>query len=55
MWGEPIEVPGDADAAQLDALRGDLEERMNSLAGEADRYCGHEAIDPAPSDMEPGR
>jgi hypothetical protein len=50
MWGEPIEVPGDADAAGLDALRGDLEERMNSLTGEADRHCGHQPIDPAPSD-----
>ncbi len=54
MWGEPIEVPGDADAALLDALRGKLEERMNSLTGEADRHCGHEPIDPGPLEMEPG-
>lgn len=54
MWGEPIEVPGDADAAALEALRGSLEERMNNLTGEADRHCGHEPIEPAPSDLEPG-
>jgi lysophospholipid acyltransferase (LPLAT)-like uncharacterized protein len=54
MWGEPIEVPGDADAAMLDALQSNLEERMNSLTVEADRHCGHEPIDPAPSKLEPG-
>jgi lysophospholipid acyltransferase (LPLAT)-like uncharacterized protein len=48
MWGDPMDVPGDADSAALDVLRLELEERMNSLTAEADRLCGHDPIQPAP-------
>ena len=52
MWGDPLEVPGDADSAALETLRLELEERMNILTAEADRLCGHGPIDPAPKGAE---
>jgi lysophospholipid acyltransferase (LPLAT)-like uncharacterized protein len=39
MWGDPMDVPGDADSAALDVLRLELEERMNSLTAEATGFA----------------
>ena len=47
LWGEPLFVPKDADAGQVEALRLVLETRMNELTAEADRRCGHVPVEPA--------
>lgn len=44
LWGEPIEVPRDAD---VDSLRVLLEERMNAQLAEADRLTGQPSPEPA--------
>ncbi len=46
-YGEPLTVPRDADEAQLEALRAELEARMIALTQEADALCGRPATDPA--------
>jgi len=48
LWGEPIEVPRDADAAMLETKRRALEDAMNDLAGRADALMGQQAIEPGP-------
>lgn len=52
IWGDPIHVPRDADEAQMDALRLELEERLNLLCAEADAALGTDSITPA--DQAPG-
>jgi lysophospholipid acyltransferase (LPLAT)-like uncharacterized protein len=47
LWGEPLFVPADADAAAQETLRRELETRMNALTAEADRRCGHAPVEPA--------
>lgn len=47
LWGEPIRVPADADAAALEAFRLSLEETLNGLTAEAERRCGQTAVEPA--------
>ena len=37
LWGEPISVPADADRAQCEAKRVDVETALNQLGDEADR------------------
>jgi len=54
LWGEPIAVPEDADAAQMERYRQLVEDQLNALGREADRRMGHEApslasIPPLPS------
>jgi lysophospholipid acyltransferase (LPLAT)-like uncharacterized protein len=41
LWGEPIELPADLDAAGAEAARRTVETRMNDLVREADRRVGH--------------
>lgn len=48
VWGEPIWVPKDADAEQMEALRQKLESTLISITREADEACGGEVIMPAP-------
>jgi lysophospholipid acyltransferase (LPLAT)-like uncharacterized protein len=48
LFGEPLAVPREADAAELEALRAELERRLNALTAEADRRCGQPGIEPAP-------
>jgi lysophospholipid acyltransferase (LPLAT)-like uncharacterized protein len=43
LWGEPIEIERDLDAAGLEHARLLVEARMNELAAEADRRVGHGA------------
>ncbi len=61
-WGEPIEVPREADDAELERLRLRLEDHLNRLTADADRHFGQAAIapaetpaatDPAPADSAP--
>jgi len=47
IWGEPMIVPRDADDAEIEALRAELEARMNALTDQADALCGVERIPPA--------
>jgi|SRR5580658_3156074 lysophospholipid acyltransferase (LPLAT)-like uncharacterized protein len=48
IWGEPILVAPDADAAAQEAARRLLEQRLNAITAEADRYCGRAPVEPAP-------
>ena len=41
VWGEPIEIASDLDAAGLEEARLLVETRMNEMAREADRRVGH--------------
>ncbi len=41
LWGEPIEIAADLDAAGLEGARLLVESRMNEMVGEADRRVGH--------------
>jgi lysophospholipid acyltransferase (LPLAT)-like uncharacterized protein len=43
LWGEPLVIPRDADAAAVEAARRELERRMNEMNREADRRCGWSA------------
>jgi lysophospholipid acyltransferase (LPLAT)-like uncharacterized protein len=40
MWGAPISVPADANPAQLEAKRVEVETALNKLGDEADRAVG---------------
>jgi hypothetical protein len=42
VWGEPIEIASDLDAAGIEQARRFVECRMNELAREADRRVGHD-------------
>jgi lysophospholipid acyltransferase (LPLAT)-like uncharacterized protein len=51
--GEPVEVPDDADHDMLEALRLELETRLNAATAEADRLCGRATVQPAAPDEKP--
>lgn len=55
VWGEPIIVPADGDAAAAEAARKTVEEQLNAITAEADRLCGHAAIEPAQAAAGTGR
>lgn len=48
LWGEPIHVASDSDAAAREAARQEVEDSLNALTREADLLCGHEAVAPDP-------
>ena len=48
IWGEPVRVARDADAAVQEAARKLLEERLNAITAAADRQCGRVPVEPAP-------
>lgn len=48
LWGQPIEVPRDADAAMLEEKRLEVEQAMNELADRADAMMGQPAVEPDP-------
>lgn len=53
IWGEPIHVPRDADAAALERYRIRIEDELNRITAEADRATGHVPLDlPPPLDAE---
>lgn len=47
LWGEPLSIPRDASAEELERLRRLLEDRLNALTAEADRLFGQEPTEPA--------
>jgi lysophospholipid acyltransferase (LPLAT)-like uncharacterized protein len=49
VWGEPIEVPADADAETMERLRLKLEDALSEASREADRLVGQPPIEPAPA------
>lgn len=54
VWGEPIRVPEDAGAAELEAARLAVEDAINRVTDEADRRSGHAPIGPAPAEAPSG-
>ncbi len=48
IWGPPIHVARDADAAQIETLRVSVEESLNRLTFEADQMVNADPIQPAP-------
>jgi lysophospholipid acyltransferase (LPLAT)-like uncharacterized protein len=54
LWGDPIEVPRDADAALLEAKRIEIENTMNALTDRADAMMGQPRIEPAPPPASTG-
>lgn len=54
LWGQPIAVPADADAAALEGYRLRIEAAMNALCAEADRRMGCAPVEPAaPASPDP--
>ncbi len=50
VWGEPIAPPSpDADSAEMERVRAQLENELNRICAEADRICGAAVIEPAPT------
>jgi lysophospholipid acyltransferase (LPLAT)-like uncharacterized protein len=54
VYGEPIQVPADADPATITALTAELERRLIAATETADRMCRAEPVRPAPSPEEAG-
>jgi lysophospholipid acyltransferase (LPLAT)-like uncharacterized protein len=50
LAGEPIDVPGEATEAELERVRGRLEDRLNELTAAADAHFGQPTVEPAPVD-----
>ncbi len=48
VWGDPVEIPRDADADALEAARRRIEDGLNAISADADRRCGQSPIEPAP-------
>lgn len=48
LWGDPIDVPKDADPQIMEARRLELEQAMNALCERADAMVGQRAIEPDP-------
>lgn len=49
IWGEPIEVPPDADHAAIEVARARAETSLNQITREADRICGRRPVEPDPA------
>ena len=47
VWGDPIKVPRDAKADELEAARARVETALNDITAEADRLTGRIPIEPA--------
>lgn len=46
IWGQPIDVPRDADDQAMEAARQRVEDALNALTAEADRQCGAIPVEP---------
>lgn len=55
MWGEPIEVPRDADHETVEALRLALETTLNDLTAQADSHFGQAVVEPDDRRLGRGR
>lgn len=49
VWGEPIHVPRDADAAACDAALARIEAEITAVTNTADQMTGHEPVEPGPA------
>jgi len=49
IWKKPLYVPAEADSDAMEALRLELETRLNEATREADEACGGPVIEPAPA------
>ena len=49
VWGTPIEIARNADAAACEAARRALEDELNAVTLGADRLVGQSAVEPAPA------
>ncbi len=47
VTGDAVHVPADADEVQQERLRQQVEAAMIAVTDQADRLCGHEAVQPA--------
>tara|TARA_Y100001936_G_C16021489_1_gene639747 strand:- start:42 stop:761 length:720 start_codon:yes stop_codon:yes gene_type:complete len=47
VWGEPIQVPQTTDKLVLEKTRQRVENAINTVTNEADRFCGLEPVKPA--------
>jgi lysophospholipid acyltransferase (LPLAT)-like uncharacterized protein len=47
VWGEPIHIERDADAAQLNSARLAVEAGLNAVTNQADSAMGVETVEPA--------
>jgi lysophospholipid acyltransferase (LPLAT)-like uncharacterized protein len=54
IWGDPIRVPRDADAAGLAVARQAVEDGLNRVCTEADVIMGVETVEPAPLPVQQG-
>ncbi len=52
VWGDPIAVPRDGDAASLESARRAIEDSLTEISRKADRMMNRETIDPAPETMD---
>jgi lysophospholipid acyltransferase (LPLAT)-like uncharacterized protein len=53
IWGDPVAPPSpDADEAEIEAARLQLEAEMNRISEEADRFAGVSVIEPAAAKIE---
>lgn len=46
LWGDPIEIPRDADDTEIEKIRTQLEDTLNQVTAEADRLCDQTPIEP---------
>jgi lysophospholipid acyltransferase (LPLAT)-like uncharacterized protein len=53
VWGEPIEVPRDADKQTIENARIELENNLNTITNEADELVGRAIVEPEPLTSEP--
>jgi lysophospholipid acyltransferase (LPLAT)-like uncharacterized protein len=53
MWGEPIEIPRDADKDEQEAARLYIEETLTNLCHDADAMFGHDKIEPHSGEVKP--
>ncbi len=49
IWGDPIHVPRDADKRALESASQKVEDSLNAITEKADRLCGGETVEPAPT------
>ena len=46
VWGDPIDVPRDADDEAMEAARQQVEDALKAITAEADRLCGATPVEP---------
>ncbi len=52
VWGDPVYVPKDADAAVIATKRQEIEAELNAITEQADKLVGAREVKPAPSELD---